>query len=537
MTEAADLICTNGEVHALTDPDRTAEAVAVRDGLIVRVGDADEVSFLRGVETRTVDLGGGVLLPGFVDAHTHLPMVGRRLVHADLSGATGPEECVERMRGRGEESTGTADEWIQGFGYDESEWDESRYLRRGDLDAVSEARPVVAFREDMHVASLNSAALDRLRGELPRGDVRREGGDPTGVVVESAVGVAFEAVDPGVEGTRTLVEAAQAHANERGITGVHDMVRGSRAPRVYRDLEREGALTLRARLNYWSDHFDALVEAGLRTNHGSDLVHVGAIKTFSDGSIGGRTARLSEPYDDWPGAEDDTPDRGERGQAAGEAEGEEGDPRGEWVVPPAELRDLVARADREGFQVAIHAIGDEAVDEAIDALAASDAPGRARHRLEHVELADDDAIERIADLGVVASMQPNFHRWARPGGLYDSRLGDRRTETNRLRAFADAGAHLAFGSDCMPLDPLLGVHHAVNAPTEGQRLGVTEALRAYTRGAACAGFDEDRLGTIEVGKRADLVALDRSPWESPDEIRAIDVSLTVVDADVVYDGR
>jgi predicted amidohydrolase YtcJ len=142
----------------------------------------------------------------------------------------------------------------------------------------------------------------------------------------------------------------------------------------------------------------------------------------------------------------------------------------------------------------------------------------------------------MAAAGVVASVQPNFHRWAGEDGLYADRLGDRRTETNRLRRLQDAGVRLAFGSDCMPLDPLMGVHHAVTAPTAAQRLGVTEALRAYTLGSAYAGFDEDRLGTVEPGKCADLVVLDESPWEA-DDIGGIDVALTVVDGRVVHDGR
>jgi hypothetical protein len=158
-----------------------------------------------------------------------------------------------------------------------------------------------------------------------------------------------------------------------------------------------------------------------------------------------------------------------------------------------------------------------------------------RHRVEHLELASDEAIDRLRDLGVVASVQPNFHKWAGPDGLYDSRLGERRLDTNRLGRLRDAGAHLAFGSDCMPLDPLLGVEHAVTAEEPDQRLGVTEALRAYTAGAAYAGFDEDRLGTIEVGKLADLVVLERSPWDHPDEIRDIDVAATLVGGRVVHE--
>ncbi|ELZ33538.1 tim-barrel fold metal-dependent hydrolase [Halogeometricum pallidum JCM 14848] len=510
MTDAADLVLLDGEIHTLCDPDETHEAMAVRDGRIVRLGSTYDVEFLVGTKTETFDLAGDVVLPGFVDAHTHLDMVGRSLVHADLSDASGPDDCVDRLRERLDELESDGDEgWVLGFGYDESGWIESRYLTCEDLDSVSTDRPVAAFREDMHVVSVNSVALDRHLGEMPTEDVRFDGDEPTGVVVEKAVDAIYEAVEPGVEETGELLRAAQAAANERGVTGVHDMTRNSHKPRVYREMDAGGELTLRVRLNYWADHLDSVIDAGLRTNHGSEMVRTGAIKTFTDGSFGGRTAKLSEPYSD---------DESETGT---------------WVVDPDELGDIASRADSHGLQLSAHAIGDEAVDAVLDAYENCENPGESRHRIEHAELADDEAIERFAESGVVASVQPNFLKWAEEGGLYASRLGDRRTETNRYAALADADVPLAFGSDCMPLDPLLGVHWAVNAPAEEQRLSVTDALRAYTSGAAYAGFDEDRLGTLEVGKVADLTVLAESPWEA-DAIRDVDVSATFVDGRVVY---
>ncbi|WP_435128068.1 amidohydrolase [Halobaculum sp. D14] len=511
MTAAADLVVTNAEIHTLGDPDETHEAMAVRDGRVVRLGSTYDVEFLAGVDTDTVNADGRVVLPGFIDAHTHLLMTGRSLVHADLSAADDADEAVDLLCDRAAELGD--DEWVLGFGYDETTWTDGRRLTRDDLDAVSETAPVVAFREDLHVASVNGVVLDRFGDDLPPADVETEAGDPTGVLVESAVDPIYEAIEPDADEARELLTAAQRHANERGVTAVHDMVRKSKAPEVYRGLDLDGDLSVRVRLNYWADHLDSLVDAGLRTNHGSDMVRVGGIKSYTDGSLGGHTAKLSEPYADAP------------------------DETGQWVVSPDEVADLVARADDAGFQVTLHAIGDAAVDAALDAYAATDTPGEMRHRVEHAELSSDDAIDRFADLGVVASMQPNFHKWGFDGGLYDARLGDRRTDANRLPAYLDAGAPLAFGSDCMPLDPLLGVHYAVNAPSDGQSLGVTEALRAYTAGAAYAGFDEDRLGTLEPGKRADFVALDDSPWDRPDRIDDVDVALTAVDGDVVYDGR
>ncbi|MFD1514813.1 amidohydrolase [Halomarina rubra] len=535
MTAPADLVVTNAEVHTLASPDETHEALAVRDGEVVRVGDAYEMQFLVGADTEVLDCEGRVVLPGFVDAHTHLPMVGRRLVHADLSTADSPADAVDLLAERAAETDDSADddtpervtddpatEWVQGFGYDESVWAESRYLTRADLDAVSETRPVVAFREDMHTAGLNSVALDRLAESMPEADVQREGGDPTGVVVEEAVDAVWDTVDPDVGEMRSLVRAARDFAHAHGVTGVHDMVRNSEAPRVYRELDAAGDLDLRVRVNYWTDHLDSLVDLGARTNHGSEFVRTGGVKSFTDGSFGGRTAKLSEPYADAPEREGDDPS-------------DAADATGQWVVTPDELEAYVERADAADLQFTAHAIGDEAIRAVLDAYAGTSAPAELRHRVEHAELLSDDLIARFAELGVVASVQPNFLKWAREGGLYDERLGvDRARSTNRYRDLLDAGVPLAFGSDCMPLGPLFGVQQAVTAPADGQRLSVTEALRAYTSGAAYAGFDEDRLGTLTVGKRADLVVLDESPWTvAPEAIGDVSVTHTVVDGRVV----
>jgi predicted amidohydrolase YtcJ len=517
MTDAADLVLTNAEVHTLAEPDAVQEAVAVRDGRVVAVGREYDVEFRAGVDTEVVDCGGRVVLPGFVDAHTHLESTGQYVVHADLSEADSVDAAVRALRADAEES---ADEWLQGFGWDESDWPAGRYLRMADLDEVSDDRPVVAYRVDMHVAALNSVAFDRVRPDLPDDDVLTGDGAPTGVVVEDAVSVVRDAIGRDRAATRDLVTAARDRAHRLGVTAVHDKVRHSHAPRVYRDLAAAGNLDLRVRVDYWSDHLDAVVEAGLRTDAGGEMVQTGAIKSFTDGSLGGRTAKLYEPYADV------------------DPDGRDDDGRGKWVVDPRELRDVVERADDHGLQLTVHAIGDEAVAETVEAFETTTDPGGARHRVEHVELHDDDVMERMAEAGIVASCQPNFLQWAEEGGLYETRLGRERTDrSNRYRDLLDAGVPLAFGSDSMPMGPLLGVHHAVNAESDHQRLSVTEALRAYTKGAAYAGRDEDRMGTVEVGKVGDFAVLESSPWESEASIADIDVAMTVVGGDVVYDGR
>ncbi len=498
MTQAADLVLTNGRVHT---PDGTASAVAVRNGEIVRIGKSEEISFLVGIETREIDLQNRMLLPGFIDAHTHLDVLGQQQQEADLSDCDSPEACLDRLDDRRAETEG----WIVGFGYDESRWD-GEYLTRDQLDTVSTERPVVAFREDLHTASVNSVVFDRYGKEMPPEDIDTANGEPTGVIVEEALTVLRKKRQPEPEQLREFLLAAQEYAHSKGVTAVHDMVRNSHAPRVYRELDLAGKLTLRVRLNYWADHLDAVLETGLRTNHGSDRVEMGAIKRYADGSIGARTARLSEPYAD-------------------------GDGRGEWVLPPEGIADLVGHVDSAGLQCAIHAIGDEAIEQVLDAY---DGTNCDRHRIEHAEMLTPALIDRLAESDHVVSVQPNFLKWARADGLYDKRLGpERRRRTNQLRSLSEAGAQLAFGSDCMPLDPLFGIEQAVTAPEPTQRLDVTDAIDAYTRGGAIAGFAADQRGTIERGKQADFVALDGSPWET-EAISDLAVELTIVGGEIVY---
>lgn len=505
MTEPADLVLKDAVVHPLEGSEPT-EAVAIRDGTIVQVGPDYDVEFLAGVETTVVDLAERHVFPGFVDAHTHLELVGRKAVEADLTGADSPEGCLDRLRDL--DTDHREDDWILGFGYDESRWG-GDYFTCADLDSVSEERPVAAFREDIHTVSVNRVALERLP-DLPADDVQTEDGEPTGVLVESAVKAVFEATAAGPETMRDYLLAAQRVAHERGVTAVHEMVRDSPAPRVYRELDLAGNLDLRVRLNYWADHIDAVLETGLRPGHGSDRVRTGGIKSYVDGSLGGRTARLSTPYADAP------------------------EERGVFVESPEEIEELVERADGAGLQMHLHAIGDEAITAVLDAYEGTDGE---RHRIEHTEVLSDALVERLGASDVVVSAQPNFLKWADEGGLYDARLGEqRRRETNQFRSLLDTGAQLAFGSDCMPLNPLLGIEQAVSAPDPAQRLSVREALRAYTAGGAYAGFEEDRMGTLEAGKLGDVVVLDHSPWEA-ESIADIDVAMTVVGGDVVYDGR
>jgi predicted amidohydrolase YtcJ len=305
------------------------------------------------------------------------------------------------------------------------------------------------------------------------------------------------------------LEEEIAHAHSLGVTGVHDTcsLDGLRAFETLRD---SGRLNIRVRANLSTPDSRSARAAGLVACN--DLLALGAIKVIADGSIGARNAAFSLPYVD-----DDTTS-------------------GRVNHSREQLAAIVRDARETSTQVEVHAIGDAAIGTVLDAFVEAGVTPDDRSRIEHCELPNDADLDRMRRLGVVASMQPNFLQWSGPRGLYERRLGrDRDALIDPHRRVVDAGVRLAFGSDHMPLGPLLGIHHAVNAPHAGQLLSVVEALRAYTHGGAYAGFDEADSGRLQSGYRADLIVLDANPVDHGKEIDRILVDRTYVGGRLVYE--
>lgn len=518
----SELLLRGGTVHTLDDDRTTAEAVLFRDGRVVAVGDAETVA-AEASDPEQVDLDGRTVLPGFNDAHTHVFSVGIGLLETDLSAADDREAALDLLAANAD--TTPAGEWVLGFGYDESTWPagERGYLTRGELDAVSEDHPIVAVRVDGHSATLNSRALQAVDFDGVEHDVRTEGGEPTGRVVEDATGRVRAASYPDVPKAREALDAAIDRYHELGVTSIQT-VAGLTRVREHGSVQQEALFAhwrdddLDLRTTFYAPQWQAasLSDLELASGFGDDWLRLGGLKTFSDGSIGSETAKTHREFD--------------------------GGGFGELVNDREQLREWFAHAARTNQQIATHAIGGEAIDIVIDeyerALEAYDEGFDPRLRIEHAELATDEAIERMAEAGIVASMQPNFLQWNGDDGLYENRLGaDVRPENNRYRDVLDAGVALAFGSDKMPPGPLYGMQFAVDSPYESQRLTVDEALAAYTRGAAYAEFQEDEKGVLEPGRFGDAVVLDADPYETPDSLDEIGVELTIVDGRVVYDGR
>jgi hypothetical protein len=508
----------------------TAEAMAWdADGRLLAVGQA-ETLLQRWPDVEPVDADGRTVIPGLIDAHAHLMGLGFALLNADLAGADSVEEVLARLRRHAENLPDGA--WLRGRGWDQTRWESGEFPTAADLDDAFPDRPVLLDRVDGHAAWANTAAMRRVERDLT-GDWQPEGGHvhrdadgrPTGVFIDKAAAVFDDAIPPPGEAEKALaLDRALAHMAAHGLTGVHDA--GTSLDTLRRLLHREAAGKLTIRVHALADGDAGALEALCRLGPvDTPRVTARGVKFYADGALGSRGAALLEDYHDDPGN------------------------RGLLFESDEAMQRVVDKAMGCGLQLAIHAIGDRANRQVIDVLAAGqrrfpDNPGR--HRIEHAQIVHPDDIPRIAEAGLIASMQPTHAtsdmRWAA------DRLGDERLfgayAWQRMR---QAGARLAFGSDfpVEKVDPMLGLYAAVTRqdldgePPGGwlpdQRVTMQVALEGFTVDAAWAGFAEDDVGSLEVGKYADFVMLDRDPFAvAAERISDIRVLRTVVGGETVY---
>lgn len=500
---AADLIVVNANIYAVS-PER-AQALAVRDGKILAVGRTKETQKFAGPKTQIEDLHGKTVLPGFIDAHMHLVSVGLREsgYYLDLSQTRSLDEALDLVRERVKKIERA--QWVLGRGWDESRWPERRYITKADLDKIAPEHSVVLVRVCGHILCANSLALQKISVTSRAGEFD----EALGLLREETAWDFLKKLQPSDEQIHEAIRAGATLAHRLGVTAIHDIAKPEHL-RAYTVLHQAQQLKLRVRLNIETQHLEHLIALGLCTNLGNESIKLGAIKFFTDGSIGARNAALSKPYHD-------------------------ADSVGKLNYEQSDLNRLVKRAHDHGLQVMIHAIGDRAIDAALEALAYASATAAHRHRIEHAELLSDSQIARMRELGIIASMQPNFLQWSGPGGLYETRLGpERDAQIDPHRKVLDADVQLAFGSDGMPFGPLYGIHCAVHAPHPDQRISVEEAIRAYTLGAAYAGFEEQRMGSLEPGKLADFVVLSHDPVHAKD-IKEIKVERTYLAGQCVFE--
>jgi hypothetical protein len=522
-----------GTIHTLDPARPRAEAVLVSKGRFACVGTRAECGRRAGKGTRTLDLGAGSAVPGLADAHGHLFGLGEARAAVACNGAPSAEACAARVAERARAAPAGA--WITGRGWDQNRWASRAFPDRAALDAAAPEHPVLLARIDGHAAWVNGAALAAAgvgpgTPDPPGGRIlRRPDGTPTGVLVDTAIDLVSARIPPPDRASYEAgILAALREAAALGLTAVHDagcgpaylaallgLAEGGRLPvRVYAMIDGQGPLPeLRRQLAAWRAHPSA------------GLLEVRAVKLYADGALGSRGAALHEDYADDPGN------------------------RGLLLLAPEELRARVKAVVAAGFQPAVHAIGDRALSEALDALEAAADPAtvaRLRPRIEHLQIVRPRQWPRLAGLSAIASMQPTHATSDGPWAA--DRLGagsERLAGAYAWRSALEAGLVLAFGSD-FPIeepDPRAGLAAAEARTTAAgarfapeQRISRREALAAFTRGAAWAAFAEDRRGMVREGLEADLTAFAGDVLAvSPAELRALPVALTLVAGRIAYE--
>jgi hypothetical protein len=534
--DMADLILINGTVHTLDPARPRAEAVAIRDGRILKVGAAAEVRGLAGKETRTIDLAGGFVLPGFIDSHTHFLNGGFSLSSIQLRDVRTREEFAAKVAAKVKDLE--KGEWVQNGDWDHELFTPVELPRREWIDSVSPDNPVCVNRYDGHMVLANSAAL-RISGVTkstpvpPGGEIVKDPktGEPTGILKDAAADLVYRHIpEPSWREKLKAAEAALKNAAEHGVTSVHEMADAS-SFEVYQQLIRDGKMTARLYVYIPINDVDIYARLKLKTPFGNDYLKIGGLKGFVDGSLGSATAYFFEPYTDDPK---------NRGLLAPQ------------MFPEGIMEKRIMEADKAGLQVAIHAIGDRANSLLLDLYekaAAQNGPRDRRWRIEHAQHLRPRDIARFGKLGVIASVQP-YHayddgRWA------EKKIGKERVRyTYPFKSLLDGGAVLAFGSDwtVAPLDPVSGIYAAVTRATSDgknpggwvpeEKISLDDAIKGYTTGGAYAEFAEKDKGTIQSGKLADIIVLDKDLFKVPaDELMDVKVVLTIVGGKVVHDGR
>jgi predicted amidohydrolase YtcJ len=493
--------------------------VLIRDRKIAAVGKRDEFATPDGAEV--IDAGGKTVLPGLIDAHTHFLNMGIRMIReVDLANTRSLSEAVVKVKER--VARVEPGEWVLGRGWDDSKWIEKRFINKDDLDNFSQGNPIVLTRICGHLVTLNSKALETAgiiesTGDPPGGEVEKgPDGKPTGIL-KDARQLVNRYIPPISEETSIEgLSKACRYALSLGCTGIHDAGIAGPEIKVYQKAAESGVLRIRANLMWKEKLYDEVDELNITTRFGSDVVRLGPAKILMDGSLGARTAALYDAYED---------DKSTKGLL---------------MMTVEELEDKVKKIHKKGSQLAIHAIGDYGIEVVINAIEAAlkEAPRRDhRHRIEHCEILTSTQIERIKQLGIIASVQPNFPgEWSGPGGLYESRLGSRRLrQNNPFRYLIDEGIPLPFGSDGMPFSPLYGIWSAVNHPVKHSRIKLEEAVKSYSLESAYASFEENVKGSVEKGKLADIVILDRDITEMPsEEIDKASVYMTIIGGETLY---
>lgn len=533
--QLADLVVVNARIYTAEGARPIVEAMAVRGGRVVFTGDAAGARALAGPRTRVLDLAGGTVIPGMTDAHLHVVGVGQRISEVDLMGTTSYEVVIARVEERAK--TTPKGQWIEGRGWDQNDWGDTRWPDHEALSRAVPDHPVMLTRVDGHAVLVNAAAMRAadLTKDTPAPSggaiIKRENGEPLGVLVDNAENIVARVIPPPTRAqVKASIKAAITEMHRWGLTSVHDAGASAEVLELYEELGRENALKIRlyAMISDHAPTINAWFRRGPLVGAYDGTLWVRSVKLYQDGALGSRGAALLEPYSD------------------------DARTSGLLVSAPAHIREVADRAIVSGFQVNTHAIGDRGNRLVLDAYeGALKARPTADHRfrIEHAQILHSDDIPRFAQLGVIPSMQASHQTsdmyWA------GTRLGEGRLRGSYAwRSLLASNVVIPNGSDAPVeyVDPLISFKASVarqdarNWPVGGwfpeQRMTREEALLSMTLWAAYAGFQESELGSLTPGKRADFVVLSQDIMRVPtDVLQETRVLSTWVGGAAVYERR
>jgi predicted amidohydrolase YtcJ len=513
----------NANIITLDPKKPMAEAVFIENERIAAVGSTKKIRNRIKSETTVIDANKKCVVPGLVDCHVHMTGFGQFLQTLELRNAASIIEVQQKLREYVRKNP--AKDWILGGRWDHEKFKEKKYPTKWDLDEAVPYKPVFLMRVCGHIAVANTKAL-QLAGitkhthvEFGQIELDAKTGEPNGILRENALDLVWKVIPkPTQEDFKKTCILACRMAVENGLTCVHWLVGSSKEVRILQELHSEGKLPLRICLGIPIDLLDELVALGLTSGFGNDMLKISFVKILADGSLGGRTAALKKPYSDQP------------------------ETRGMMLYSQKKLNKLVSKAHEAKLQVAIHAIGDRAVEIVLKTFenALLTCPRKDhRHRIEHCSLLSPELIKRMKRSKLIASVQPHFvvsDFWT------IDRVGKGRARwAFPFKTLMKEGVTVVSGSDCPVenISPVLGIW-AATARTRfpEETLTLEEALKTYTLNAAYASFDEDKRGSIEVGKLADLTILSQDLSDVPaDKMREVSVELTIVNGKIVYSKK
>lgn len=528
---SGNLLLVNGRIKTMDLANPLVEAVAIRGGVVVAAGTNADAIAAAAPKSTSIDLHGRTATPGLNDAHAHPMLVGMAL--DDLAISTPPVSTVAEIVALVDEAAErrSPGSWIIGRGYDQARLSDQRHPTREDIDPVSPNHPVLLFRACHHIgvanaAALASAGIDRHTPDPDGGQIDRdENGEPTGVVRETALTMVQRAIaDPSQAELEGFIERGLKAFLASGVTStVEAGIDRPEELQAYQALWRRNDLPVRSYLMMIIEEtLDELIGLGVQSGFGDAMLRIGPAKLFSDGSIGGRTARMRKPYEGQP------------------------DNVGLWMQEPEVMTALVKKAHSAGFQVGIHAIGDAAIDLILDAYEAAqrdDPRPDPRHRIEHCSIVDLETIDRIARLGVVPIPGTSFLYYFRDA--YVQNLGmERIRHVYGMRSYIDRGVIAAASTDApvVPTSATIGLQTMMTRrdmdsheiwPDEA--ISLDEALRAYTVHGAYASHEERVKGTLRPGMLGDVTVFETDLGSvAPAEIGQVHVDHTIIDGTVVY---